>query len=246
MQTDPREVPGGGKLFPKSHIVRLVVVRRASQSIAASESHGPGHSHSLTKEELSAAEHELRKKAAPPPTDRTSATGESSDTRSATPENMFEALKPTDIVVVGRETGSVRTVDSSGGPASAHATTGVGQTASEEKPTRRLFGHDDRHKDTVLRVWTGSDTIEYQCDEEFEIVKVERAGWKIYGAPENPFTGNLPYRATEKAATGGKPLWAWTSSVLPATANNQQYKMTFKINGELIDPDVVCGDPPPF
>ena len=52
---------------------------------------------------------------------------------------------------------------------------------------RRLFAHDHHHRDTVLRVWTESDTIEYQCDEQFEIVQVERAGWKIYGAPENPF-----------------------------------------------------------
>ena len=34
-------------------------------------------------------------------------------------------------------------------------------------------------------------------------------------------------------------MWVWTSGLLPATANNQQYKMTFKIDGELIDPDVV-------
>jgi hypothetical protein len=142
---------------------------------------------------------------------------------------MFEALTPTDIVVVGREPASVRKVDIAG------------------KPTLRLFGHDHHHMDTVLRVWTEADTIEYRCDEEFEIVSVERAGWKIYGAPEIPFdNGPLPYRAAPSArVTGGKPVWVWTSSVVPATANNQQYKMAFKINGELIDPDVACGNPPP-
>jgi hypothetical protein len=224
-----------------------VVVRPASHSIAASESHGPGHSHGLTNEELSAAEHELKKKAAPPSADRTSAAGESSDAGSPKPENMFEALKPTDIVVVGREAASVRTVDNSGKPVSANATGQAGQAAPEPKATRRLFGHDDRHRDTVLRVWTESDTIAYECDEEFEIVRVERAGWKIYGAPEIPFdNGPLPYRSEQGTrATDGKPIWVWTSSILPATANNQQYKMTFRINGELIDPDVACGDPPP-
>jgi hypothetical protein len=97
----------------------------------------------------------------------------------------------------------------------------------------------------VLRVWTGSDTIEYQCDQEFAITKIERAGWKIYGAPENPFGhGKLPYRS-KRGKRDGKSIWVWTSRVPPATANNQQYKMTFKIKDELIDPDVACGDPPP-
>ena len=85
---------------------------------------------------------------------------------------------------------------------------------------------------------------------KFEIMQVEKAGWKIYDAPDNPFAGRPPYKATRRA-TDGKPIWVWTSSVLPATANNQQYKMTFKIfdehgeNGD-VDPDVVCGNPPPI
>jgi hypothetical protein len=98
----------------------------------------------------------------------------------------------------------------------------------------------------VLRVWTESDTIEYVCDKPFEIVGVERAGWKIDGAPDDPFGGATPYRAQRRPpAKGQKPLWVWTSGLLPARANNQQYKMKFKIGREEIDPDVVCGSPPP-
>jgi hypothetical protein len=228
-EVDPREVPGGGRLNPVNHIVRIIVVRRpASDSFAVRESDGPGHGHDLTKDELRAAEDELKKKAAPP--DGTSAAGESSAARSPKPKNIFEVLTPTDIVVVGREPASVR----------------------ELKEGRKLSVHDDHNRDTVLRVWTESDTIEYQCDERFEIVKMERAGWKIYNAPENPFesSGQPPYLAEEKQDPGGKLIWSWTSGRLPATANNQQYKMQFKIfdengNGELVDPDVVCGDPPP-
>ena len=54
-------------------------------------------------------------------------------------------------------------------------------------------------------------------------------------------------RKSDFATTRWKPeyVWTWTSGVVPASANNQQYKATFKIGGELIDPDVVCGDPPP-
>jgi hypothetical protein len=139
---------------------------------------------------------------------------------------MFEALKPTDIVVMGREPASVRTV---GKPKS-----------------RELDAHNDRNKDTVLRVWTESDTIEYQCDEPFEIVRVKQAGWKIYGAPDDPFGNGGPYTAQQRPrAQGQNPLWVWRSGLLPARANNQQYKMTFRIGGVEIDPDVACGDPPP-
>ena len=42
-----------------------------------------------------------------------------------------------------------------------------------------------------------------------------------------------------------KSVWKWTSGVVPASANNQQYKMTFEIGGKRVDPDVVCGNPPP-
>ena len=232
-KVDPREVPGGGRLNPVDHIVRIVVVRRrASDSTAARESDA-GESHGLTNDELSAAEDELKKKAPPPSPEATPAARASSDAQSSNAKNMFEALKPTDIVVVGREPASVRKL----------------------KEGRTLSGHDDHHRDTVLRVWTESDTIEYQCEERFEIVNMQRAGWKIHGAPENPFEskGQPPYRAEQRQRpTDGKLIWSWMSGQLPAKANNQQYKMTFKVfdehgeNGELVDPDVVCGDPPPL
>ena len=111
---------------------------------------------------------------------------------------------------------------------------------------RRLLAHDEGNRHTVLRVWTESDTIEYQCEEKFAITKVEKAGWKIHDTPDNPFQEPLPYEAKEMPrASGEKPLWVWKSGVLTAKANNQQYKATFEIGGEKIDPDVVCGDPPP-
>jgi hypothetical protein len=166
---------------------------------------------------------------------------------------MFQALKPTDIVVIGQEAASVRlldensesvAVDESGQPVSRPTS----EALPSNSPTRRLTVHDGSHKDTVLRVWTNSDTIEYQCDQAFEIVNVQQAGWKVYGAPANPFAramGAPPYQATRTLVAPGVTVWKWTSSVVPTSANNQQYKATFKIGSQLIDPDVVCGDPPP-
>jgi hypothetical protein len=178
-----------------------------------------------------------------------SATGSSQETG---PKNMLEALEPTDIVVVGRNAASVLTVDDSGKPVSANAkpmsanaTTQASQTASDAKRTRKLFAHDDHNSNTVLPVWTESDTIEYQCDQKFEITKIKRAGWKIYGAPEDPFVHRKRPYVSEQEERDGRQMWIWTSGTLPAAANNQQYKMSFTINGEEIDPDVICGNPPP-
>jgi len=171
---------------------------------------------------------------------------------------MFDVLKPTDIVVIGSQPASVRVFNRDRKPGAHHAVDTPNSAALPgELPIKRLGPHDDRSGDTVLRVWTESDTIEYQCDVPFEIVEVNRAGWKMYDAPDNPFgVGKVKYTARErKSDTDEKPIWVWTSGLLPARANNQQYKMTFRIGGrfidgelvggELVDPDVVCGDPPP-
>ena len=244
-QSAPRELPGDGKKNPVCHPVRIVVVRRAAGSTPAVHSHGPGQSHIPTKDELKKGEQALQQMdAAGLPI-----------TTSGKHVTMFDVLKPTDIVVMGSEPASVRVLDKDGKPVAPHtADTRNSAALPGESLTRHLHPHDDRNRDTVLRVWTESDTIEYQCDEEFEIVRMERAGWKLFGAPDNPFErerGATPYKATKEPTSttdaDGNPrfVWKWTSGVMPATANNQQYKATFRIRGKLIDPDVVCGDPPP-
>jgi hypothetical protein len=224
-KADSRVAPGDGRLNPVNHVVRIVVVRTGSAKAPKAAGQREGHSHSrgLTDRDREKAKAILMDMAPP------SSSKREPMATSGKPKNMFQALKPTDIVVIGAEPASVRTEDKDGKP----------------KP-REVDAHDDRNRDTVLRVWTESDTIEYQCDEEFEIVRVEKAGWKIYGTPDDPFGNGGPYRAQQApSARGRKPLWVWRSGLLPARANNQQYKMTFRIGGVDIDPDVACGDPPP-
>jgi hypothetical protein len=263
VEHDPREKPGAGGLNPVTHVVRIVVVPRAHGSRSASQRDGQDQSHGLPDGELTAATDKLTRMDPPPSPDGTSARLESSAAAFPKPKNMFEALKSTDIVAIGPEAASVRVVyengeavplDESRQPVPRSTADTRSSAVRSDSPTRRLFRHDDRNRDTVLRVWTESDTIEYQCDQEFEIVKVERAGWKIYGAPDNLFEREsraTPYKATKErtstidAAGNPKFVWKWTSGRLPARANNQQYKMTFKIGNKKIDPDVVCGDPPP-
>lgn len=227
-ETDARKLPGDGKRHPVQHIVRIVVVDLPAGARAAIQGDGPVQSEGLTKEQLKAGEDALKGMDAPPSSNVLSGSSLSNVT-STKPKKEFDVLKPTDIVVIGREPASVITIDSSG-----------------RRVPRRLLAHDHSNRHTVLRVWTESDTIEYQCEEPFAITKVEKAGWNIFGTPDNPFQEPLPYEAREMPrASGEKPLWVWKSGVLTAKANNQQYKATFKIGGELIDPDVVCGDPPP-
>lgn len=225
-EADSRVAPGDGMLNPVNHIVRIVVVRGSGSKgpKAAGQRDAQSRGHGLTDQDRERAKAMLMEMPPPPSSKREPMA------TSGKPKNMFEALRPTDIVVVGREPASVRPVERDG-----------------KRKLRDLHAHDDRNKDTVLRVWTEADTIEYQCDREFEIVKVEKAGWRIYGTPDDPFGMGGPYRAQRtRGARGEKPMWVWRSGLLPARANNQQYKMTFRIGGVEIDPDVACGDPPPF
>ena len=213
-QSDPREVPGGGRAHPVKHIVRIVVVP-AGRS--------PDQHEHLTREQLVAAGTALKKMPVP-------------GSKGSPATTMFDALKPTDIVVVGKEVASIRLIDDSGKPVLSPP------PADQPQPARQLWEHNPVNTDTVLRVWTDSDTIEYRCDRQFEIVRVERTGWKIHGAPEDPFGAGRHIAAPSTADAG---LFVWTSGRLPVSANNQQYKATFKIGDQLIDPDYVCGDPPP-
>jgi hypothetical protein len=240
-----RRRPGDGKHNPVHHVVRIVVVRPAAGSTPAVHREGPSQSHGLTEDELKGGEQALKglDPAGLP------------ITTSGKHVTMFDVLKPTDIVVIGSEPASLRVLNKNGKPVAPRTADASHSAAPPSEPSKKhLHPHDDRNRDTVLRVWTESDTIEYQCDEEFEIVRMERAGWKLFGAPDNPFErerGATPYKATkERTSTidaDGNPkfAWKWTSGVVPASANNQQFKATFRIRGKLIDPDVVCGSPPP-
>jgi hypothetical protein len=243
MKAKPRK-PGDGKRDPVHHIVRIVVVRPAAGSTPAVHRVGPGQSHRRTKNALKKGEQAL--KGIDPAGLPIKTSGKH--------VTMFDVLKPTDIVVVGSEPASLRVLDKNGKPVAPRTGDAPHSAARPSKPTtKHLHPHDDRNRDTVLRVWTESDTIEYQCDEAFEIVQMDRAGWKLFGAPDNLFErkGAMPYKAikvrTSTIDADGNPTlaWKWTSGRVPASANNQQYKATFKIRRKKIDPDVVCGSPPP-
>ena len=164
VEHDPREKPGDGERAhtARKHIVRIVVVPGV-KATSSRESHGPDQAHGLTAEELETGENILKEMPAPTPSDSTA----------KKQKNMFKELKPTDIVVMGVEAASVRVVDKhgkavpldeSGQPVPPNTADTRNSAVPSDSPTRKLFAHNDRLKDTVLRVWTNSDTVEYQCE----------------------------------------------------------------------------------
>jgi len=120
--------------------------------------------------------------------------------------------------------------------------------AKRGRPTvMKLLRHDPNgHRETVLPVWTESDRVEWRFAQPFEIVGIQKAplpGFQAAGAgvPANPFYDAVtPYSAKE---SGG--LYIIQTSTARRESNGQQYKITFRIAGRIVDPDIACGFPPP-
>src|SRR5262245_22735241 len=112
-ETDARRLPGDGKDHPVLHIVRIVVVDLPAGARAALRGDGPDQSDGLTDDELKAGEAVLKKMDAPPSATVVAGSSQSNVT-STKPKKEFDVLKPTDIVVMGREPVSLRTIDSAG------------------------------------------------------------------------------------------------------------------------------------
>ena len=97
-------------------------------------------------------------------------------------------------------------------------------------------------RETVLKVWTESDVIEWQSDRPFAIVTIEKAeppAPSVASAPKNPFYGDIPFNAASSDST-----YKYQTPKLRASANGQQYKISLRIDGRLVDPDIICGSPP--
>jgi len=143
---------------------------------------------------------------------------------------VAQRLEPTSIIVVRDQ-----------------ATSYTNVAPRNKPPDMKLLRHDPNgHKETVLRVWTESDRVEWQAAQAFEITNIQKApapGFQAAGAgvPANPFYDAVtPYAAKE---SGG--FYTIQTSTARKEANGQQYKITFRIAGRLVDPDIACGFPPP-
>jgi hypothetical protein len=139
LPTGSHAQPSAGDVrTPVTHSVRIVVVPKAGDVSEARD-----HQHGLSDQDLAIAEKFL--------TETPAASSSEASASSARPM-LFDVLRPTDIVVMKGEPGSLRAAG----------------------PTRRMFSHDDRHRDTVLRHGPKRyDRI--PRDQPFEIVTVEKA-----------------------------------------------------------------------
>jgi hypothetical protein len=109
----------------------------------------------------------------------------------------------------------------------------------------RLVPHDAAIQHAAIRMFTESDVIEWQSDAPFEIVsteKVDKPIWSKGGSPDNPFYEGPPF---DGGGCGQDAIYRARSSKTKDAANGQQYKVTIKIGNRLVDPDYVCGNPPP-
>src|SRR6266487_1759846 len=111
---------------------------------------------------------------------------------------------------------------------------------------RELVPHDIAVRHAAIRVFTESDIIEWESDQPFTIVSTEKAVnaiWSEDGTPTNPFYSGPPFESTGDTAN----QYRARSSKAKQAANGQQYKVSIRLNdGRLVDPDYVCGDPPPL
>jgi hypothetical protein len=117
-----------------------------------------------------------------------------------------------------------------------------------DKPATFLNGtlvpHNAAIAEAVIRVWTESDTIEWMSEQAFAIVSTQKADhpiWDRPGTPNDPFHTSPPF----DAAPGADGRYRAQSSTTRKEANGQQYKVTISIANRLVDPDYVCGSPPP-
>lgn len=109
---------------------------------------------------------------------------------------------------------------------------------------RRLVRHEYAILEAAIRVFTESDVVEWVSEDAFTIVsteKAERPIWYQPGTPENPFHAGPPF----DSISGSDNRYRARSSTTRKEANGQQYKVSIRIGNRLIDPDYVCGNPPP-
>jgi hypothetical protein len=110
---------------------------------------------------------------------------------------------------------------------------------------RKLEDHDLAIRHAAIRMFTESDVIEWESDAPFSIestAKAENPIWHRDGTPDNPFHTGPPFDSAPHDNGRHKAR----SSTTTKDANGQQYKVSIRLSdGRLVDPDYVCGDPPP-
>jgi hypothetical protein len=105
----------------------------------------------------------------------------------------------------------------------------------------KLRKHPEVHKlfrDTILTLYKSKrDTAVWWSEKEFMITGIDKED------PKKNFTADYPFGAkpdAERKTIDGKPVWVAKSTVPVDTAYGQEYKITFEMGGQRIDPNMDC------
>jgi hypothetical protein len=122
--------------------------------------------------------------------------------------------------------------------ADSNTIVGIGAKVAIPKEGK-LVDHDSTEHQPI-RMWTESDIIQWECDRPFVILSVDkftRSGYQSPGSPDTPFYLRPPYASDSSHVA--------RSSIAMGAANNQHYKARIRVGGNTLDPDIICGFPPP-
>lgn len=99
---------------------------------------------------------------------------------------------------------------------------------------KKLLNHADAEKNSAVIVQLSfGDRIQWKSTVPFTVVRVERHGALGSGTPNDPFSGNVFSDKASNTVTSG--------TVVNLDGSVQQrYKVTFLIEGVLVDPDFNC------
>lgn len=121
----------------------------------------------------------------------------------------------------------------------------------------RLIAHPDAHhdfKETILYLRVQRDSVLWWSEKEFHIdndirLADDHAHPALLAAereppaanpPKSPFSASISSRAI-KDSSGKVLFWEARSTAPAADAHGHQYKISFTIEGQTIDPDMFCG-----
>lgn len=106
----------------------------------------------------------------------------------------------------------------------------------------RLRKHPEVHKaypDTVLRVFRKrGEKVVWWSEDEFRVTDIQNEDPRLRGKMDDPF-GEPIHQGWEDDAEG-RPIWVARSTVPLPSADGQQFKITFTMQGKKIDPNMEC------
>jgi hypothetical protein len=104
----------------------------------------------------------------------------------------------------------------------------------------KLESHGDGcEKGSLLQISISKkEEVVWEADSAFKILSIQKSACGAHPmqelSPANPFYGSMPY-----TSTAGAPFNVHSGPARPESVN-QMYKIRIEINGQILDPDLIC------